>query len=201
MQPPLQQSESLLKHIEFIAYIDNLKGIIRKNWLFDGSREENTAEHSWHTAMSAIVLAPYANAPMDVNKVTQMLLIHDLIEIEAGDTFVYDTAMMAEQEKAEILAAELVFSHLPEKDANRLRILWEEFEMRETPEAKFAKAIDRFMPLYSNICNGGFSWRSYGISAAQVRNVCSIIRDGSIQLWDLTDKMIKDAVKEGFLLP
>ncbi|MEA3327533.1 MAG: HD domain-containing protein [Chloroflexota bacterium] len=187
--------------IDFIGYVDKLKSVIRKNALHDNSRAENTAEHSWHAALSAIILAPYANNPVDIHKVTRMLLIHDLVEIEAGDTSVYDKDKVAEQELAESHAADIVFNHLPEELADDLRKLWEEFETRQTPEAKYAKAIDRFLPLLSNIKNEGFSWQPLDITAKEVREVCSLIRDGSIKLWQQADKMIDEAVEEGFLQP
>lgn len=187
--------------IDFIGYVDKLKSVIRKNALHDNSRAENTAEHSWHAALSAIILAPYANNPVDIHKVTRMLLIHDLVEIEAGDTSVYDKDKVAEQELAESHAADIVFNHLPEELADDLRKLWEEFETRQTPEAKYAKAIDRFLPLLSNIKNEGFSWQPLDITAKEVREVCSLIRDGSMKLWQQADKMIDEAVEEGFLQP
>ncbi len=187
--------------IEFISYIDKLKSVIRKNALHDGSRAENTAEHSWHAALSAIILAPYANDPVDINKVSRMLLIHDLVEIEAGDTSVYDKDRVAEQELAENLAADIVFKHLPKELADDMRKLWEEFEARQTPDAKYAKAIDRFLPLLSNIKNEGFSWQPLDITAKEVREVCLLIRDGSVMLWEQAEKMIDEAVEEGFLQP
>ena len=187
--------------IEFISYIDKLKSVIRKNALHDGSRAENTAEHSWHAALSAIILAPYANDPVDINKVSRMLLIHDLVEIEAGDTSVYDKDRVAEQELAENLAADIVFKHLPKELADDMRKLWEEFEARQTPDAKYAKAIDRFLPLLSNIKNEGFSWQPLDITAKEVREVCLLIHDGSVMLWEQAEKMIDEAVEEGFLQP
>lgn len=187
--------------ISFIGYIDQLKMVIRKNGLHYSSRPENTAEHSWHAAFSALLLSQYANQPIDTNKVIKMLLIHDLIEIEAGDTFVYDQKEVAEQEKSEINAAELVFGRLPDEQGERLKSLWEEFEARETPEAKFAKAIDRFLPLYSNIINKGYSWQPYDVNQSQVREIASIIQDGSTRLWNLVDEMLNNAVDKGYLNP
>ena len=189
------------KTIEFIGYIDKLKTVIRQNGLHDNSRPENTAEHSWHAALSAVLLEPYANFPVDIDKVSQMLLIHDLIEIEAGDTFVYNDKALVLQAKAELEAAKIIFGKLPKAQGESLKALWEEFESRQTPEAKFAKAIDRFLPLYSNLQNKGYSWRVHDISQNQVRQICHIIEDGSTILWDLTEAMIDDAVQQGFLKP
>lgn len=197
----MNQRTALQKNIDFISYIDGLKQIIRKNGLHDGSREENTAEHSWHAALSAQLLAPHANFPIDTAKVIRMLLVHDLIEIEAGDSFVYDADAMAKQESAETRAADHVFGLLPNEEANKLRSLWEEFEARKTHEAKFAKAIDRFLPIFSNIQNGGFSWLPYRVSQAQVRELVSIIYDGSTQLGEMVDAMLDEAVEKGALLP
>ena len=187
--------------IDFIAYIDQLKSVIRRNGLHDGSRAENTAEHSWHAALSAQVLAPFANEPVDVDKVSRMLLIHDLVEIEAGDTFIYDEDSAALQENAELKAAEEVFGRLPVEQGEVLKALWNEFEARQTPEAKFAKAIDRFMPLFSNANNTGYSWMPHKISRQQVVDRCWIIREGSEKLWELTEKLLDEGVKNGSLNP
>jgi putative hydrolase of HD superfamily len=193
------KDNTLSRATDFIAYVDQLKGVIRQNGLFDGSRSENTAEHSWHAALSALVLEPFANEPVDINRVTRMLLIHDLIEIEAGDTFVYDTEGLAAQEAAELHAAEVVFGRLPQPLGRDLRALWDEFEARRTPDAKFAKSIDRFMPLFSNIRNGGSSWLPHGITKAQVIEICHIIEDGSEALWALSEQMLDDAEAKGWL--
>ena len=187
--------------IDFIAYIDQLKSVIRKNGLHDGSRAENTAEHSWHAALAAQILAPFANEPVDVDKVSRMLLIHDLVEIEAGDTFIYDEESAAQQDFAEQQAAIEVFGRLPSAQGKPLKVLWEEFEARETPEAKFAKAIDRFMPLFSNANNTGYSWMPHKISRQQVIDRCWIIQEGSQQLWALTKELLDEGVKNGSLNP
>jgi putative hydrolase of HD superfamily len=197
----MTEKDSFLDIISFISYIDQLKRVMRKNGLHDGSRSENTAEHSWHAAFSAFLLAQYANQPIQINKVIQMLLIHDLVEIEAGDTFVYDQKEVLEQDQAETKAAMKVFGRLPEEPGRELRALWEEFEARETPEAKFAKAIDRFLPLYSNIINKGYSWQPYSITQSQVKEIASIIQDGSTKLWNLVEEMLDNAVDEGYLNP
>jgi putative hydrolase of HD superfamily len=187
--------------IDFIAYIDRLKSVIRRNGLHDGSRAENTAEHSWHAALSAQVLAPFANEAVDVDKVSRMLLVHDLVEIEAGDTFIYDEESAALQEDAELEAAREVFGRLPVEQGQALNALWEEFEARETPEAKFAKAIDRFMPLFSNAGNTGYSWMPHKISRKQVVDRCRIIQEGSQKLWELTERLLDESVKNGTLNP
>lgn len=184
-----------------MAYIDRLKNVIRVNGLFDGSREENTAEHSWHAALTALILAPYADEPVDVDRVIRMLLVHDLIEIEAGDTFAYaDPEVLAQQEALEIEAAEVVFGQVSSPLNEELRALWDEFEARISPEAKFAKAIDRFMPLFSNIQNGGEIWKQRGVKLAQVRQNIAIIREGSTRLADIAENLAVDAARQGILV-
>lgn len=197
----ISEQKSLSTAIAFISYIDQLKSIIRMNALHDGSREENTAEHSWHAVLSASLLAPYANEPVNINRVVRMLLIHDLIEIEAGDTFVYNAEEMAVQAAAESQAAKVIFERLPTDQGEAYLSLWEEFEAHQTPEAKFAKAIDRFLPIYSNLVNGGFSWRPHGISQAQVRKLTEIIREGSTKLGEWVGRKLTQAVEDGILLP
>ncbi|HAF48830.1 MAG TPA: phosphohydrolase [Anaerolineaceae bacterium] len=197
----MEENNPFLNIIDFIGYIDQLKHVTRKNALHDRSREENTAEHSWHAALSALLLAPYADQPVDVNKVVKMLLIHDLVEIEAGDTFVYDSEEVAKQEPSEAEAADIILSKLPEQQGEMLQNLWDEFEARVTPEAKFAKAIDRFLPLYSNIVNHGYSWLPYDVTHSHVREIGSIIKDGSTGLWELVEDMLDEAVQDGYLNP
>lgn len=197
----MTQNANFQTSIDFIAYIDQLKSVIRKNGLHDGSRAENTAEHSWHAALSAQVLAPFANEPVDEDKVSRMLLIHDLVEIEAGDTFIYDEESVALQEAAEWDAAEEIFGRLPAEQGQAMKTLWEEFEARKTPEAKFAKAIDRFMPLLSNAKNTGYSWMPHKISRRQVEEQCRIIQEGSQKLWELTEQLLEEGVQKGALNP
>jgi putative hydrolases of HD superfamily len=188
------------KDLAFVAYIDRLKNVIRVNALFDGSRAENTAEHSWHAATSALVLAPYADEDVDIDRVIRMLLIHDLIEIEAGDIFAYaDPEVLAQQEQLEIEAAEIVFTQISSPRGEKLRALWDEFEARITPDAKFAKAIDRLLPIYSNIYNGGELWKQHKVSLAQVQENVAIIREGSTRLGDLVGELVLMAAQEGFL--
>ena len=189
----------LPKDIAFIAYLDRLKNVIRANGLFDGSRLENTAEHTWHAALSALVLLPYADAGVEIDRVIKMLLVHDLIEIEAGDTCIYDSAAMDMQAEIEAEAADIVFNKLTEPQGDQLRAMWEEFETRVTPEARFAKAFDCFLPIYSNICNGGHLWLAHGISLAQVQKNIAIIREGSAKLADIVDQLVEEAVQEGSL--
>lgn len=196
-----EKTAVLQQDLAFVAYIDRLKNVIRVNGLFDGSREENTAEHSWHAALSALILAPYADEPVDVDRVIRMLLVHDLIEIEAGDTFAYaDPEVLAQQEALEIEAAEVVFGQISSPLNEELRALWDEFEARISPDAKFAKAIDRFMPLFSNIQNGGEIWKQRGVKLTQVRQNIAIIREGSTRLADIAENLAVDAARQGSLV-
>ena len=194
-------TDPMQAQLDFIAYADQLKTVIRKNGLIDSSRAENTAEHSWHAALTAQVLAPWSNVPINADKVSRMLLIHDLVEIEAGDTFIYDAEAAAQQEEAEARAAEKVFGQLPPEQGQSLKALWEEFEARETPEAKFAKAIDRFMPIFSNSRNTGSSWLPHAITRGQVVERCWVIQEGSEKLWQVTEKLLDEGVEKGWLLP
>jgi len=196
-----QNQEHLSQTVDFIGYIDRLKSVTRMNGLHDASRQENTAEHSWHAALSAVLLAPYANFPVDIDRVVKMLLIHDLIEIEAGDTFMYDLEEIAKQKAAEAQAAQVIFHCLPADQAETFKTLWEEFEARCTPDAKFAKAIDRFLPIYSNLINGGFSWKPHDISLTQVREQAETIKEGATKLWEWIDQPLTKAVEAGNLQP
>ena len=197
----MKENHTFEEVIDFISYIDQLKSVIRKNALHDGSRAENTAEHSWHAALSAFLLEPYADQPVDINKVIKMLLIHDLVEIEAGDTYIYNWEETARQEQNERQAAEILLSYLPEDQGKTIQALWDEFEARVTPEAKFAKAIDRFLPLYSNFKTGGYSWGPYNISRDHVKEIAGIIQDGSTKLWHLVEEMLDESVNNGYLNP
>lgn len=195
-----EDTRKLKKDLAFIAYIDRLKNVIRVNALFDASRAENTAEHSWHAATSAMILAPCADKNVDIDRVIRMLLIHDLVEIEAGDFFAYaDPEVLAKQEQLETKAAEVVFTQISSPRDEELRALWDEFEARITPDAKFAKAIDRLLPIYSNIYNGGELWKEHKVSLAQVQENVTIIREASTQLADMVDELVLMAAQEGLL--
>ena len=176
---------------------DALKTIQRRNSIVSGTRLENSAEHSWHLAVMALVLAPYSKEPVDIGHVVAMLLVHDLVEIDAGDTFVYDVSARLEQEAAEAAAADRLFAMFP--DGHELRALWDEFEARATPEARFARAIDRLEPLLLNHANRGEPWRRHGVHADQVRALNSLIADGSDELWDAARGLMDDAVERGWL--
>jgi putative hydrolase of HD superfamily len=194
--------ESLRRQTRFLREADQLKGVLRQSSILDGSRKENSAEHSWHLALMALVLGGYAPPGTDLDRVTAMLLIHDLVEIDAGDLFVYaDAAAQTRQEAAEHAAADRLFTLLPPGQGPGLRALWDEFEERRTPEARFARALDRLQPMLANYYLGGGTWQEHGIGAGQVLDKVALIADGSAALGDFARELIDSAVRQGFLSP
>jgi putative hydrolase of HD superfamily len=194
--------ESLRRQARFLREADQLKGVLRQSSILDGSRKENSAEHSWHLALMALVLGGYAPPGTDLNRVTAMLLIHDLVEIDAGDLFVYaGAAAQARQEAAEHAAADRLFTMLPPGQGPELRALWDEFEERRTPEARFARALDRLQPMLANYYLGGGTWQQHGIGAGQVLDKVALIADGSVALGDFARQLVDAAVRQGFLRP
>jgi len=191
--------EHLLKQVAFIHEIDKVKYILRKTKLFNSERNENDAEHSWHLAIMAIILAEYANEPVDVLKVVKMLLIHDVVEIDAGDIFLYDTTVSHTNTEAEQKAAERIFGLLPAEQAKELIAVWNEFEAGITMEAKFARAMDRLEPLLQNVSNGGGTWKEFDVRYEKVLEKKSIIAKGSEQLWAFAKELIDESVKNGIL--
>ena len=191
--------ERLEKQLQFIVEIDKLKSIYRRTYLIDGERKENTAEHSWHLAMLAMVLAEYANEPVNVERVVRMVLIHDIVEVDAGDTYIYDAQGALDKAEREHAAAERIFGLLPEDQGGEFRKLWQEFESGATADARFASALDRFIPQLHNFHTRGRSWEEHGITADRVlaRNIT--IADGSVQLWKWTQALIARAVAEGLI--
>lgn len=157
----------LARRLDFLLEIDQLKTVIRRSLLVDGSRRENTAEHSWHLAMAALVLAPHAGDDVDVVRAIEILLIHDLVEIDAGDTYIYDTAAATDKADREELAAQRIFGLLPADQAKHIDQLWREYEDKATPTARFAHAIDRLQPLLLNAASGGKSWQEHDIAHSQ----------------------------------
>jgi putative hydrolase of HD superfamily len=192
--------ERLTQQIRFIAEADKLKTILRQTYLSNGERQENDAEHSWHLTLLTMVVAEHSNVPnLDVLRVLKMLIIHDLVEIDAGDTFAYDTARMAGQHEREAIAADRIFGMLPADQCAEFRALWDEFEARATPEAKFAAAVDRFQPMMLNCLTKGAAWNNHGVKKAQVLARNGHIAAGSTTLWAYASQMIDDAVVKGHL--
>ena len=187
------------QQIGFILEIDKLKSVIRQSYLLDGTRQENSAEHSWHIALMGMILAEYVEQPVDLLRTLKMLLIHDIIEIDAGDTYCYDEVGAMNQSSRENTAAERLFGLLPEDQMIELRELWKEFEARTTPEAKYAATIDRLMPLLHNYHTEGRSWREHGIKKDQVSARNEGMKDGSLALWEFAMSLINDAVDMKFI--
>ncbi|WP_270087921.1 HD domain-containing protein [Sphingobacterium sp. SYP-B4668] len=191
--------ENLLKQIDFIKEIDKVKYIQRKTKLFNSDRHENDAEHSWHLAVMTIVLAEHANEPIDILKVLKMVLIHDIVEIDAGDTFIYDTQKNHDNTNEERLAAHRIFGLLPESQSADLIEVWEEFEAGLTPEAKFAKAMDRLEPLLQNTSNEGGTWNEYDIRYNKVFEKKKVIGEGSKTIWEFAKRLINESIENGIL--
>lgn len=193
--------DRLARQIEFLVEIDKLKGILRRSYVLDATRLENTAEHSWHLAMMALVLGEHADTEADMTTVLKMLVVHDLVEIDAGDTFVYDTAGAATKDAREAAAADRIFALLPPDQGGELRRLWEEFDTGVSPEARFARSLDRLMPLLHNVAAEGRSWQEHGVTPDQVRARNATIADGSAQLWAYAQALIDTAERRGYFPP
>ena len=191
--------DQLLKQINFIKETDKIKYIQRKTKLFHSDRPENDAEHSWHLAMMTIVLAEHSDVPVDVLKVLKMILIHDIVEIDAGDTFIYDTQKSHSNTENELIAAKRIFGLLPDEQAEELIEIWQEFEAGETPEARFAKAMDRIEPLLQNTSNNGGTWREFDVDYSKVFEKKKVIAQGSATLWKFAENLLNESVEKGIL--
>lgn len=185
--------------LDFIIEMDRLKAVYRQSPLLDGSRRENSAEHSWHMAIMAVILSGYADEPVDVARVVELLLVHDVVEIDAGDVFLYDEANAANQAGNEERAAQRLFGMLPAAAGARLRAAWDEFEHGATPEARFARALDRFQPLLLNFCSGGGTWQQPQVDYDRVVAKKSVIGKGSTVLWAHARQLLDEAVRRGYL--
>jgi putative hydrolase of HD superfamily len=170
-------SERLASQISFIIEIDKLKSILRQTLITDGSRQENSAEHSWHLATMVSLLQEYSPDPVDLTRVIRMLLVHDIVEIDAGDTFAYDMQGNASKAQRELQAADRIFGILPPEQGRELRALWEEFEAQQTADAKYANALDRLQPLLNNYKTRGGTWRIHSLNRAQVEKRMQPVRD------------------------
>lgn len=191
----------LARQLGFLLEADRLKSVIRGSRIADGSRRENTAEHSWHLALFALVLREWAIGEVDAWRVVQMLILHDLVEIECGDTPLFDAAGAAAQDEREQGAAGKIFGLLPPDQAGEARGLWEEFEAAATPDARFAKALDRLQPILLNHAVGGGTWTDYAVDEARERTLTRRIADGSPALWNAAEAVFADAVANGWLRP
>ena len=189
--------ERLKKQLEFSLEIDKEKNILRQTHLSGNGRQENDAEHAWHMAIMAYLLREYSNEPVDIGKVMLMCLIHDIVEIDAGDTYAYDEVNKATQKAREDAAKERIFSLLPQDQKDELITLFDEFEAWETAESKFAHAMDNIQPLILNHSNGGGDWRAHGVSARQVYGRQNKTKLGSQKIFEVTDEMLKENIRKG----
>lgn len=194
------QIDNLLKQVAFIKEIDKLKYIQRKTKLFNSDRHENDAEHSWHLAMMTIVLAEHSDKPIDVLKVLKMVLIHDIVEIDAGDIFIYDSTKSHANTDEERIAAKRIFGLLPIEQAEEFIAIWKEFEEGATDDAKFAKAMDRFEPLLQNTSNNGGTWAEFNVPYQKVYDKKKAIKNGSTAIWNYAENLLNESVDKGILI-
>jgi putative hydrolase of HD superfamily len=188
------------RQMQFIVEMDKLKIIFRQTRLFDNSRHENDAEHAWHLAMMALILSEHAEEAVDLSRVIKMVLIHDIVEADAGDTFLYDEDANEPKAEMEKLAAERIFGLLPRDQQTELTSLWEEFEARKTPDARFAAAIDRLEPMMQNALTSGYAWKRHNIRKGQVvAKNRPIVEAGSKALWTFAEGLLERAVEAGHL--
>jgi putative hydrolase of HD superfamily len=192
--------ERLEKQLALLIELDQLKSVLRRTRVKSADRRlENSGEHSWHVALMAVLMQEHANAPVDIARVMKMLLIHDVVEIDAGDTFVYDVAASKEQEEKELKAAERLFGMLPSDQGDELFALWKEFEAAHSDDAKYAKALDRLIPMLLNYHNDGQSWKEHGVTREQALTINKRIEFGSVTLWDKAKELIEEATEKGWL--
>ena len=194
------QKQRLEQQIRFIIEADKVKNIFRQTYLADGQRKENDAEHSWHLALSAVLLKEHMKEDVDLTKVMIMVLIHDLVEIDAGDTYAYDAEGAATKREREVKAADRIFGLLPEDQGIYFRELWEEFEAYETAEAKFAHLLDNFQPLLLNDASGGKSWQEHGVHRSQPMKRNERIPETSEIVWEKMQEIFDRHVEKGTLL-
>ncbi|GAB6105904.1 HD domain-containing protein [Blautia glucerasea] len=192
--------ERLKKQMEFIVEVDKVKNVIRQTYLADGNRKENDAEHSWHLALMAVLLKEYSNEEVDLAKVVPMVLIHDLVEIDAGDTYAYDEAGAATKRERETKAADRIFGMLPQDQCSWFRELWEEFEAYETPEAKFAHVLDNCQPLLLNDASNGKSWAEHGVRKSQIYKRNENTSEGSVEIWEYMKELIDKHIRLGHVI-
>ncbi len=194
-----KKEERLRKQMDFLLEVDKLKFITRQTYLSDGKRKENDGEHSWHLALMAVLLSEYSNEKVDLVKVITMVLIHDIVEIDAGDTYAYDAVGNQSKREREVKAADRIFNILPEDQAKKFRQLWEEFEAYETPEAKFAHVCDNVQPLMLNDATDGLAWREHDVKKSQVLQRNSRTGEGSQVMMEYINKILDKNVESGNL--
>jgi putative hydrolase of HD superfamily len=193
-------AQRLDRQLGFIIEIDKLKQVLRQTAILGGERRENSAEHSWHIAVMALTLAEYAGDAIDILRVVRMLLIHDLVEIDAGDTFCYDAQANLSKAAREQAAADRIFGLLPSGQGQDLYLLWQEFEAGETAEARFANALDRLQPLLHNYHNQGGTWRAHGITRDMVLRRMAPVQEGAPKLWPYVLEIVEASCTAGYIL-
>lgn len=201
MYPTIAVESRLSQQLQFVMEIDKLKTILRQTLITDGSRQENSAEHSWHIALMAIAFAEYAPQSVDLLHVVKLLLVHDLVEIDAGDTFCYDNHGNTSKPEREQQAADRLFGLLPPDQAQEFRAYWDEYEEQTTTNAQFAKALDCLQPFLNNLQTNGHTWQLHRVSRYQVEQRMSAIAVGAPALWAWVEDQINKAVAEGYLCP
>ncbi len=192
-------NDRLAQQLQFILEIDRLKSVLRRSLLLENHRRENSAEHSWHLAMMALVLAEHANEPVDPLHTLKLLLVHDIVEIDAGDTYAYDQDGHKDKSERERMAAARIFGLLPAEQASAMTAIWEEYEAQQTPEARFALALDRLMPLLHNYHTGGVTWRENRVTRAQVEERMAPVAVGSDALAAAVAAVVEQAAARGLL--
>lgn len=194
-------NEKLRKQIEFAVTVDEMKNILRRNLVANGSRRENDAEHSWHLAMMAMLFEEYSSEKVDMGRVLKIALVHDLVEVYAGDTFCYDKKGNEDKLERETKAAEKLFGSLDSPQGDEIRALWDEFEAKETPESRYANAIDRIQPLFLNFLTNGHTWKLGDVHARQVFERNDIVRTAAPELWQIVEDIVAESIKKGILKP
>ncbi len=195
------KSEKLKNQIAFVIEIDEMKRILRMNLHADGSKRENDAEHSWHLAVMAMLLEEYCAEKVDIGRVIKIALVHDLVEVYAGDTFAYDSKGYEDKDEREKMAADKLFGMLDDEQAAFFRALWDEFEEKSTPESRYANAVDRLQPLLLNYLTDGHTWKLGDVHAPQILKRMDIIRTATPELWHIVEGIIETSIEKGILKP
>ncbi|WP_210493777.1 HD domain-containing protein [Patulibacter sp. SYSU D01012] len=198
---PAGLTGELRRQLEFVVEVDRMKAVLRASPVASVARRENDAEHSWHLALMVLVLAQHAAEPVDVGRTLELVVVHDLVEVYAGDTVIHDPAARVGQAERELAAADRLFALLPGGQGERLRAAWEEFEAHATPEARFARSMDRLQPILQNWVTGGGSWEDHDVTPADMRARTGIIADGAPGLWAAAEVLIDEAARRGLLRP
>lgn len=192
-------NKHLDQQLKFVAEIDKMTQIFRRTMLIDGSRRENDAEHSWHIAVMALLFSDYVKEKPDLGRVVKMLVVHDLVEIYAGDTFAFDVEANKSKEENEIAAADKLFSQLPEEQGKEIRSLWEEFDEMKTPDSIYANCMDRVQPFLHNTLTEGATWVEGGVAKSQVEKRLAVVKENMPELWNWLEINITEAIKKGWI--